>query len=626
MRSNYQLNKKNKSKDKFKNLKKNELDKVKNLKKNELDKVNNLKKNELDKVKKLKKNELDKVKKLKKNELDKDIIKEINPKNYCDSIFTEALPIIMEQAKTSVCKIITKKGETGTGFLCKIPFPDSFTLLPVLITCYHVLEKKDIIEGNTIELNFNNEEKKIILTMDKSRRFFVNDEKYDITIIEIKHNDGIDMNNFLDVDDYLYKNDNLNNIYSNKNNIYLIHYPNGFKSKISFGNIKKIDINNNKIEYICTTDKGSSGSPIINISNYKIIGIHNADHPKFQIKIGTLLKLPISEFFINETQKNKINIGKIIDNKSDKNEKKINSNKTLNVDILIEKLLSVKNFKPGKEVDLKEEEIKFIIDKSFPIIKKEKVLLELEAPFQICGDIYGQYYDLLRIFEHMGYPGEYKYLFLGNYVDFGKQGLEVLCLLLCYKIKYPEKVILLRGNHESSVVTRIYGFYDECKRRYNINIWRSFILLFNYLPIAAVISENIFCVHGGLSPDLNKIEDILEVKRPTDIPDSGLLCDLLNSDPDIDVIEYDENDKGYSVVFGEKIVLDFIKKNDLDLIVRGNQAVDDGFEFFAQRHLLTIFSAPNFLGEMNNSSGILLIDENLNCSLKVLRPVENLIK
>ena len=127
MRSNYQLNKEKKSKDKVKNLKKNELDKVKNLK---------------------------------KNELEKDIIKEINPNNYCDSIFTEALPVIMEQAKNSVCKIITKKGGTGTGFLCKIPFPDSFTLLPVFITCYHVLEEKDIIEGNTIELNFNNEKKK----------------------------------------------------------------------------------------------------------------------------------------------------------------------------------------------------------------------------------------------------------------------------------------------------------------------------------------------------------------------------------------------------------------------------------------------------------------------------------
>ena len=264
----------------------------------------------------------DKYQNIQKNELDKDYIKELNPDNYCDSISTEALPIIMEQAKNSVCKIIIKKGGTGTGFLCKIPFPDSFTLLPVFITCYHVLEEKDIIEGNKIELNFNNEEKKVILTMDKSRKIYVNNEKYDITIIEIKNNDGIDKNKFLDVDDYLYKSDNLNNIYSAKKNIYLIQYPKGFKSKISFGKIKDISFNNFKIEYISTTDKGSSGSPIFNVLNYKIIGIHIADHQKFKFKIGNILKLPINEFFINETHKNKMNTEKINDNKNDKNEKK----------------------------------------------------------------------------------------------------------------------------------------------------------------------------------------------------------------------------------------------------------------------------------------------------------------
>ena len=196
---------------------------------------------------------------------------------------------------------------------------------------------------------------------------------------------------------------------------------------------------------------------------------------------------------------------------------------------------------------------------------------------------------------------------------------------MCYKIKYPNKITLLRGNHESSPINRINGFYDECIRRYSIGLWKSFSELFNYLPFAAVIDEKIFCVHGGLSPDLNKIEDIKKISRPTEIPDSGLLCDLLFSDPDIEVIEYDENDKGISVVFGEKIVKDFLKNNDLDLIVRGNQVVDDGYEFFAHRGLITVFSAPNFRAEYDNSSGILIIDENLNCSMKVLRPVENLL-
>ena len=111
--------------------------------------------------------------------------------------------------------------------------------------------------------------------------------------------------------------------------------------------------------------------------------------------------------------------------------------------------------------------------------------------------------------------------------------------MLCYKIKYPTKVTLLRGNHESSVTNRIYGFYDECKRRYNVRIWRSFTDLFNFLPVAAIIDDKILCMHGGLSPELKNLQNIESISRPTDIPDSGLLCDLLWlwSDPDKEVLE-----------------------------------------------------------------------------------------
>jgi serine/threonine-protein phosphatase PP1 catalytic subunit len=300
--------------------------------------------------------------------------------------------------------------------------------------------------------------------------------------------------------------------------------------------------------------------------------------------------------------------------------------KGVDVENILDRLLAVKGNKPGKTVDLKEEEIKFLIDKSLSLIKEEKMLIELEAPLRVCGDIHGQYYDLLRIFEHCGYPGEYNFLFLGDYVDRGKQSLETICLLLAYKIKFPNKVHLLRGNHESSVTNRIYGFYDECKRRYNVRLWRNFTELFNFLPVAALIDEKILCMHGGLSPDLRNLNSISEITRPTDIPDSGLLCDLLWSDPDKETLEFDENDRGVSWVFGEKIVNEFNRKNDLDLIIRAHQVVDDGYEFFANRQLITIFSAPNYCGEFDNSAGIMIIDDALTCSLKVLRPVENLNK
>lgn len=158
--------------------------------------------------------------------------------------------------------------------------------------------------------------------------------------------------------------------------------------------------------------------------------------------------------------------------------------------------------------------------KSREIFLQQPILLELEAPLKICGDIHGQYTDLLRLFEYGGFPPEANYLFLGDYVDRGKQSLETICLLLAYKIKYPENFFLLRGNHECASINRIYGFYDECKRRYNIKLWKTFTDCFNCLPIAAIIDEKIFCCHGGLSPDLQVIryrslqKIIFEIKLP----------------------------------------------------------------------------------------------------------------
>jgi serine/threonine-protein phosphatase PP1 catalytic subunit len=138
------------------------------------------------------------------------------------------------------------------------------------------------------------------------------------------------------------------------------------------------------------------------------------------------------------------------------------------------------------------------------------------------GDIHGQYYDLLRLFEYGGYPPEANYLFLGDYVDRGKQSLETICLLLAYKIKYPENFFLTRGNHECSSINRLYGFYDECKRRYSVKLWKTFTDCFNTLPITASVDDRILCMHGGLSPELESLEQLKIIHRPTDIPEHGI--------------------------------------------------------------------------------------------------------
>ncbi|KAJ1076656.1 hypothetical protein K5549_009974 [Capra hircus] len=176
----------------------------------------------------------------------------------------------------------------------------------------------------------------------------------------------------------------------------------------------------------------------------------------------------------------------------------------LNINSIIQRLLEVRGSKPGKNVQLQENEIRGLCLKSREIFLSQPILLELEAPLKICGDIHGQYYDLLRLFEYGGFPPESNYLFLGDYVDRGKQSLETICLLLAYKNFFFSEV----RNHECASIDRIYGFYDECKRRYNIKLWKTFTDCFNCLPIAAIMDEKIFCCHGGLSPDLQSMEQI----------------------------------------------------------------------------------------------------------------------
>lgn len=290
---------------------------------------------------------------------------------------------------------------------------------------------------------------------------------------------------------------------------------------------------------------------------------------------------------------------------------------------ILDYMLEAKGKGPSAKTKLpSENEVKWICKRAGDIFLSQDPLLELEAPLQVVGDIHGQYHDLLRLFEFGGYPPESNYLFLGDYVDRGKQSLEVIILLLVYKIKYPENFFMLRGNHECAAITRIYGFYDECKRRYNIKVWKVFCELFNKLPFCAVVDDKIFCVHGGLSPEVTNIDQIRRITRPTDVPDVGMVCDFLWADPDVDIAGWAENDRGVSYIFGPDVVTSFLKKHDFDVVVRAHQVVADGFEFFAGRKLITLFSAPNYCGEFDNAGAMMIIDESLMCSFKVLKPVK----
>jgi serine/threonine-protein phosphatase PP1 catalytic subunit len=294
----------------------------------------------------------------------------------------------------------------------------------------------------------------------------------------------------------------------------------------------------------------------------------------------------------------------------------------LDVDGVIDKCLEARGQKPGKLVQITEGQMKALNTAVREVYMSQSALLELEAPLKICGDIHGQYHDLLRLFEYGGFPPESNYIFLGDYVDRGKQSLETITLMFAYKAKFPENFFTLRGNHECASITRIYGFYDECKRRYNIKMWKQFCDVFNTMPVCGLIDEKIMCMHGGLSPEITNMDQVRRLVRPTDVPDTGIICDLLWADPDKDIAGWAENDRGVSFIFGPDVVTSFLQKQDMDLVCRAHQVVEDGYEFFAKRQLITLFSAPNYCGEFDNAGAMMSIDETLMCSFKVLKPVK----
>ncbi|EDW91713.1 serine/threonine-protein phosphatase PP-Y [Drosophila yakuba] len=292
---------------------------------------------------------------------------------------------------------------------------------------------------------------------------------------------------------------------------------------------------------------------------------------------------------------------------------------TQEIDCIIKELTSLN----GNECTFTEELIERLIQRTRGVIRWQPMLLQLETPVKICGDIHGQFTDLLRIFQACGFPPKANYLFLGDYVDRGKQSLETICLLFAYKVKYPLNFFLLRGNHECASINKIYGFYDEIKRRHTVRLWRTFTDCFEWLPVAALVGNRIFCCHGGLSPSLQRLKQIELIRRPTDVPDEGILCDLLWADLNHTTEGWGHNDRGVSFTFDEVIVRDFLRAFDLDLMVRAHEVVEDGYEFFANRQLVTVFSAPNYCGLMNNAGGVMSVSKDLVCSFVIIQPCHN---
>ncbi|CAG2102479.1 unnamed protein product [Medioppia subpectinata] len=238
-----------------------------------------------------------------------------------------------------------------------------------------------------------------------------------------------------------------------------------------------------------------------------------------------------------------------------------------------------------------ESEVKSLCLKAKEILVNES---NVDAPVNVCGDIHGQFYNLLELFKRGDDCPDTNYLFMGDFVDRGYHSVQTFLLLLALKVRYPDRITLIRGNHESRQITQIYGFYDECLQKYgSATVWKYCTDIFDYLPISAIIDGQIFCVHGGLSPSIQTLDQIRAIDRKQEVPNSGPMCDLLWSDPE-DIEGWKVSPRGAGYVFGSDTVSLFNATNHLDLICRSHQLVQEGFKYDHNRTVLTVWSAPNY--------------------------------
>ncbi|CAN7117789.1 unnamed protein product [Brassica rapa subsp. narinosa] len=272
---------------------------------------------------------------------------------------------------------------------------------------------------------------------------------------------------------------------------------------------------------------------------------------------------------------------------------------------------------------LSEDELQLLCEYVKEILIEESNVQPVNSPVTVCGDIHGQFHDLIKLFQTGGHVPDTNYIFMGDFVDRGYNSLEVFTILLLLKARHPANITLLRGNHESRQLTQVYGFYDECQRKYgNANAWRYCTDVFDYLTISAIIDSTVLCVHGGLSPDVRTIDQIRLVDRNCEIPHEGPFCDLMWSDPE-DIETWAVSPRGAGWLFGSRVTTEFNHINKLDLVCRAHQLVQEGLKYmFQDKGLVTVWSAPNYCYRCGNVASILIFDENMERDVKYFNETE----
>jgi len=262
-------------------------------------------------------------------------------------------------------------------------------------------------------------------------------------------------------------------------------------------------------------------------------------------------------------------------------------------------------------------EVKILCGKAKEILAEESNVQNIDGPVTICGDIHGQFYDLKELFKVGGECPDTNYLFMGDFVDRGYYSVETFLLLLALKVRYPDRITLIRGNHESRQITQVYGFYDECLRKYgSADVWKYCCEIFDLLALSAIIDNKIFCVHGGLSPSINTVDQVRGIDRKLEVPHDGAMCDLLWSDPD-DIEGWGLSPRGAGYLFGGDVVQSFLHNNDLSLIARAHQLVMEGYKLLFNDTIVTVWSAPNYCYRCGNVAAILELNDKLETNYKI---------